>query len=139
MAAVKGPLRRSGRLKTVRQTRRPTLAGRRRKPRPSSAWNQIERIVLEPLPAAFWMKSSAVGCGCAVLGRILLIPLLFYSRPDPPELVALSAVPSGTATDSVQTIVYPDPLLSADEERLFREISPGVRIQTLSNWLEDRR
>ena len=33
----------------------------------------------------------------------------------------------------------PDPLLSADEERLFREISPGVRVQTLSNWLEDRR
>ena len=37
------------------------------------------------------------------------------------------------------TLLYPDPLLSADEERLFREISPGVRIQTLSNWLEGRR
>ena len=33
-----------------------------------------------------------------------------------PALIALSDVPSG-AKDSVNTLVYPDPLLSADEGR----------------------
>ena len=62
--------------------------------------------------------------------------VLFTARP--PELIALAAVPPGSE-DSAPTIVYPEPLLSADEERLFREISPGVRVQTLTDWLEERR
>ena len=62
--------------------------------------------------------------------------VLFTARP--PELIALAAVPSGSE-DSAPTIVYPEPLLSADEERLFRKISPGVRMQTLTDWLEERR
>ena len=62
--------------------------------------------------------------------------VLFTARP--PELIALAAVPPG-GKDSAPTIVYPEPLLSADEERLFGEISPGVRVQTLMDWLEERR
>ena len=62
--------------------------------------------------------------------------VLFTARP--PELIALAAVPSG-GEDSVPAIVYPEPLLSADEERLFREIAPEVRVQTLTDWLEERR
>ncbi len=62
--------------------------------------------------------------------------VLFTARP--PELIALAAVPLG-AEDSAHTIVYPEPLLSADDERLFREIAPGVRVQTLTDWLEERR
>ena len=62
--------------------------------------------------------------------------VLFTARP--PELIALAAAPSG-GKDSAPTIVYPEPLLSADEERLFRKISPGVRVQTLTDWLEERR
>ncbi|MCY4191497.1 MAG: toll/interleukin-1 receptor domain-containing protein [Rhodospirillaceae bacterium] len=58
--------------------------------------------------------------------------------PRPPELIALSAVPS-CGEDSVQAIVYPEPLMAADDERLFREIAPGVRVQTLTDWLEERR
>ena len=60
--------------------------------------------------------------------------VLFTARP--PELIALAAVPSGTG-DSAPAIVYPEPMLSADEERLFRAISPGVRMQTLTDWLEE--
>ena len=59
--------------------------------------------------------------------------VLFTARP--PELIALAAVPPCSAP----TIVYPEPLLSADEERLFRKISSGVRLQTLTDWLEERR
>ena len=62
--------------------------------------------------------------------------VLFTARP--PELIALAAVPSGTG-DSAPAIVYPEPMLSADEERLFKAISPGVRMQTLTDWLEEHR
>ena len=61
--------------------------------------------------------------------------VLFSARP--PELVALAAVPSGSE-DSASTIVYAEPPLSADEERLFRKISPHVSVQTLTDWLEER-
>ena len=56
----------------------------------------------------------------------------------PPELIALAALPSGDEGPT-PTIVYPEPLLSADEERLFSEIAPGVRVLTLTEWLEERR
>ena len=62
--------------------------------------------------------------------------VLFTARP--PELIALAAVPSGSE-DSAPAIVYPEPMLSADEERLFRAISPDVRMQTLPDWLEEHR
>ena len=65
--------------------------------------------------------------------------VLFTARP--PELIALAALaalPLGDE-DSVPTIVYPEPLLSADDERLFKEISPTVRLQTLTDWLEERQ
>ena len=62
--------------------------------------------------------------------------VLFTARP--PELIALAAVPSGSK-DSAPTIVYPEPLLSADEERLFRRVSSGVRMRTLTDWLEEHQ
>ena len=62
--------------------------------------------------------------------------VLFTARP--PELIALAALPPG-AEGSGPVIVYPEPLLSADEERLFREIAPWVRVQTLADWLEGRQ
>ena len=62
--------------------------------------------------------------------------VLFTARP--PELIALAALPPG-GEGSVPAIVYPEPLLSADEERLFREIAPRVRVQTLADWLEERQ
>ena len=61
--------------------------------------------------------------------------VLFTARP--PELVTLAALPLGSE-DSNPMIVYPDPLLSTDEERLFKTVSPGVRVQTLTDWLEER-
>jgi hypothetical protein len=62
--------------------------------------------------------------------------VLFTARP--PELIALAALSPG-GEESDPAIVYPEPLLSADEERLFREIAPRVRVQTLADWLEERR
>ena len=62
--------------------------------------------------------------------------VLFTARP--PELIALAALPSGDE-GSTPTIVYPEPLLSTDEQRLFSEIAPGVRVLTFTEWLEERR
>ena len=55
-----------------------------------------------------------------------------------PELIVLAALPPRDG-ESAPTIVYPEPLLSADEERLFREVAPGVRVRTLTDWLEECR
>ena len=60
----------------------------------------------------------------------------FTTRP--PELMDLAALPVGHGEPSA-TIVYPEPRLSADEERLFSAIAPAVRLQTLRQWLEERR
>ena len=57
--------------------------------------------------------------------------VLFIARP--PELISLAAIQSETGS----LIVYPEPLLGADEARLFLEIAPNTRILTLTEWLEE--
>ena len=78
-----------------------------------------------------WLWLCRVGPYIADSPRVL-----FTARP--PGLIALAALPLG-GEESERAIVYPEPLLSADEERLFRDIAPGVRVQTLTDWLEERR
>lgn len=53
----------------------------------------------------------------------------------PPELVSLAALPT-LQLENASTIVYPEPVLGTDDARLFSEIAPKVRIQTLTEWLE---
>ena len=55
-----------------------------------------------------------------------------------PELITLAASLPHDG-ELVSTIVHPEPLLSADEERLFEEVAPGVYVQTLTDWLEEER
>lgn len=62
--------------------------------------------------------------------------ILFTARP--PELIVLAAL-SLRCEEAVPIIVYPEPLLSADEERLFSEIAPDIRVQTLTEWLEEHK
>jgi len=53
--------------------------------------------------------------------------------PRPPELISLASLPSeGDLPNPV--IVYPDPPLSTEEERLFAEISPRVQLRSLTEW-----
>lgn len=53
--------------------------------------------------------------------------------PRPPELISLASLPS-EADIPHPVIVYPDPPLSAEEERLFAEISPRVQLRSLTEW-----
>ena len=72
---------------------------------------------------------------CRVGGHLADAPdVLFTARP--PELIALAALPRRDEGSS-PTIVYPEPLVSADEQRLFADVAPDVRVQTLAEWLEE--
>lgn len=53
--------------------------------------------------------------------------------PRPPELISLAMLPAEDAMPN-PVIVYPDPPLSAEEERLFAEISPRVQLRSLTEW-----
>lgn len=59
----------------------------------------------------------------------------FVSRP--PELISLTAL-SGRL-EGRDKIVYPEPLVSAEDARLFQEVAPRATIQTLAEWLEEIR
>jgi len=54
--------------------------------------------------------------------------------PRPPELVSLADLPRAVDVPEPM-IVYPDPPLSAEEERLFEAIAPHVRLRSLTEWL----
>ncbi|MQU61409.1 TIR domain-containing protein, partial [Pseudomonas helleri] len=53
--------------------------------------------------------------------------------PRPPELISLASLPSEEDLPN-PVIVYPDPPLSAEEERLFAVISPRVQLRSLTEW-----
>lgn len=55
--------------------------------------------------------------------------------PRPPELVSLaSEAPQALNLTQPLTIVYPDPPLGAEEERLFEQVAPAVRLRSITEW-----
>ncbi|MCU0091939.1 TIR domain-containing protein [Pseudomonas koreensis] len=54
--------------------------------------------------------------------------------PRPPELISLAILPPEIETPD-PIIVYPDPPLSKEEQRLFEEICPRVQLRSLNEWL----
>lgn len=52
--------------------------------------------------------------------------------PRPPELISLAGI-DRTAEDGI-VLVYPDPPLGAEEERLFEEVAPNVRLRCMTEW-----
>jgi hypothetical protein len=55
--------------------------------------------------------------------------------PRPPELISLANL-EGRASADV-TLVYPDPPLGSEEQRLFEVIAPKVRLRSLTEWLAE--
>lgn len=54
--------------------------------------------------------------------------------PRPPELITLASLPGEEALPQ-PIIVYPDPPLSMEEERLFAAIAPRVQLRSWTEWL----
>lgn len=53
--------------------------------------------------------------------------------PRPPELISLASL--GEREGEQVVIVYPDPPLGAEEQRLFEQIAPKFRLRSLTEWL----
>jgi hypothetical protein len=54
--------------------------------------------------------------------------------PRPPELISLAGLPPRSEVPEL-TMVYPDPPLSREEERLFAIVDPRVQLRSLNEWL----
>lgn len=54
--------------------------------------------------------------------------------PRPPELISLAGLPPRVAGSEL-TMVYPDPPLSQEEERLFEVVAPWLQLRSLNEWL----
>ncbi len=57
--------------------------------------------------------------------------------PRPPELISLACLPA-EAEERDPVIVYPDPPLSNEEERLFTKVAPRVRLRSLMEWTAEK-
>lgn len=55
--------------------------------------------------------------------------------PHPPELISLAGLDRVGADRTV--LVYPDPPLGSEEQRLFEEIAPDVRLRSLTEWVAE--
>lgn len=55
--------------------------------------------------------------------------------PRPPELISLVGLDRSAAGDMV--LIYPDPPLGAEEQRLFEEVAPSVRLRSLTEWIAE--
>lgn len=86
----------------------------------------ISRLLDEVLKDFLWRCRVELTRGVADQDVIFL--------PRPPELISLSSLPPAADVPE-PLIVYPDPPLSAEEERLFAEIAPRVQLRSLTEWL----
>ena len=53
--------------------------------------------------------------------------------PRPPELISLAGL-DGNAQSEV-TLVYPDPPIGSEEQRLFEVVAPSVKLRSLTEWI----
>lgn len=87
----------------------------------------VARLLDEVLKDFLWRCRTALVEGEADDSVVFL--------PRPPELVSLTSE-SPRAIDPSQplTLVYPDPPLGAEEERLFEQVAPNVRLRSFTEW-----
>lgn len=57
--------------------------------------------------------------------------------PRPPELISLAGL-AGLGAGAAQMIVYPDPPLSREEQRLFEIVAPHVELRSFTEWLAEK-
>ena len=86
----------------------------------------IARLLDEVLKDFLWRCRIAISAAAAGPAVVFI--------PRPPELITLATLPP-EADVPAPIVVYPDPPLSSEEERLFAEIAPRVQLRSLTEWL----
>lgn len=87
----------------------------------------IDRLLEEVLKDYLWR------CQVELMRGRFAMPVHFLPRP--PELISLAALKR--TSDEPILLVYPDPPLGAEEQRLFEEIAPDVRLRSLTEWVAE--
>ncbi len=96
-----------------------------------SAADRIDRIVARLLDEAF--KDFLWRCRVELAKTLKHDNVVFLPRP--PELISLATLEGRDSWDV--TIVYPDPPVGAEEQRLFEVIAPKVLLRSLTEWLAE--
>lgn len=86
----------------------------------------IDRLMDEVLKDFLWRCRVAISSAKSDPAVVFI--------PRPPELITLASLPSEADLPN-PIIVYPDPPLSKEEERLFAQIAPRVQLRSLTEWL----
>jgi hypothetical protein len=84
----------------------------------------IGRLLDEVLKDFLWR------CWVALVGNVET-DVVFIPRP--PELISLAGLVD--RVDSGTTLVYPEPPIGAEEQRLFEIVAPKVRLRSMTEWL----
>ena len=53
--------------------------------------------------------------------------------PRPPELITLASLEDKANTEA--TLVYPEPPIGAEEQRLFEIVAPKIKLRSMTEWL----
>ena len=94
-----------------------------------TATDRIEHVVSRLLDEV--LKSFLWRCRIELVSATASVDVAFLPRP--PELISLAGV-----TDLEKaTLVYPDPPIGAEEQRLFEVIAPAVRLRSMTEWLAE--
>ena len=75
---------------------------------------------------------------CKIDSNNSLIDSDVMFMPRSPELISLAVLRRQIAREAVSVIVYPDPPLSSEEERLFSLIAPQVRLRSILEWTVEK-
>jgi hypothetical protein len=99
----------------------------RLEPEDKERMDYVIQILLDEVLRDFLWRSKTILAMASPRDGIFFIP-------RPPELISLASLPP---RDQCPTplIVYPDPPLSSEEERLFHEIAPHVQLRSFNEWI----
>lgn len=92
----------------------------------------VGRLLEEVLKDYLWR------CQTHEIRATLSVRAIFIPRP--PELISLSCIPTvfpedqeGSAPQDL-VLIYPDPPLNTEEERLLSRVAPHVQVRSLNEW-----
>ena len=87
----------------------------------------VDRLLDEVLKDFLWRCRTEVTKSGYIVGVEFL--------PRPPELISLASLKDHQDADVI--LVYPDPPLGSEEQRLFEVVAPKVKLRSLTEWLAE--